>query len=376
MTACPECGSERLYLDGRRALSDGSETQRFLCRACGYRFSERRMDSKRLPNITGQHQVCVILQEAKNLDSATELKTVAGETTDLDKKGQLIQFVWNMRKDNYTQSTIDSYTTAVKLLMQNTTLEPDSVKEYLSTLKCSDAYKHNIAAAYTLYLKLRGLTWRPPLFHVVNKLPFIPTEAELDQLIASVGKKTSVYLETLKQTGARMGEIASLTWASVDVQRKTITINNPEKNGQPRILNINDKLVNMFATLPKTTEYVFGTRSKVTRGSVYYRLRKRAAVKIGNPRILRIGLHTFRHWKATMLYHETKNPALVMETLGHRNLNTTMRYIHLEKALFKNEADNFDVQATADTAEIKGLLEVGFEYVCERNGLMFFRRRK
>ena len=160
------------------------------------------------------------------------------------------------------------------------------------------------------------------------------------------------------------------------MQRKTITINNPEKNGQPRILSINDKLVNMLATLPKKTQYVFGTCNKVTRGSVYYRLRKRAAVKIGNPRILKIGLHTFRHWKATMLYHETKNPALVMETLGHRNLNTTMRYIHLEKALFKNDADNFDVKATADTAEIKGLLEVGFEYVCEKGGLMFFRRRK
>jgi len=375
MPSCPECSSDRVYRDGLRQLSNGESVQRFLCRNCGYRFSENHNSFKECQT-NSNGQICAVLKEAKNLASATETKTVAGETCDLNRKGQLIEFVWNMRKDNYTPSTISSYTTAIKRLMKDTTLEPDDVKEYLSKLKCAEAYKHNMAAAYTLYLKQHGQTWRPPLFHVTNRLPFIPTEAELDQLIASVGKKTSVFLETLKQTGARMGEVAVLTWDNVDVQRKTITINNPEKNGQPRILSINDKLVNMLATLPKTTQYVFGTCNKVTRGSVYYRLRKRAAVKIGNPRILKIGLHTFRHWKATMLYHETKNPALVMETLGHRNLNTTMRYIHLEKALFKNDADNFDVKATADAAEIKELLEVGFEYVCEKGGLMFFRRRK
>ena len=144
------------------------------------------------------------------MTSATETQ-VAGELSDQNKKGQLIQFVWNMRKDNYTQSTISSYTIALKRLMRDTTLEPGNVKEYLSKLRCAEAYKHNIAAAYTLYLKQHGQTWTPPLCHVTNRLPFIPTEAELDQLIASVGKKTSVFLETLKQTGARMGEVAALT---------------------------------------------------------------------------------------------------------------------------------------------------------------------
>ena len=36
---CPECGSERVFKDGLRYMASG-EIQRFLCRACGYRFSE------------------------------------------------------------------------------------------------------------------------------------------------------------------------------------------------------------------------------------------------------------------------------------------------------------------------------------------------
>jgi DNA-directed RNA polymerase subunit M/transcription elongation factor TFIIS len=37
---CPECGSKRLYKDGKRKISNGEKVQRWLCRDCGYRFSE------------------------------------------------------------------------------------------------------------------------------------------------------------------------------------------------------------------------------------------------------------------------------------------------------------------------------------------------
>jgi hypothetical protein len=63
-------------------------------------------------------------------------------------------------------------------------------------------------------------------------------------------------------------------------------------------------------------------------------------------------------------------------TLGHKTLEVTLLYIQIEKALFKNEAENFIVKATKDTEEMQGLLEVGFEYVCQKDGLMFFRKRK
>lgn len=109
---------------------------------------------------------------------------------------------------------------------------------------------------------------------------------------------------------------------------------------------------------------------------MFYRERRKVAYKLSNPRIMRIGLHTFRHWKATMLYHQTKNIVLVKEFLGHKSLDTTLLYIQIEQALFKDENEGFEVQAVKEPDEIKGLLEVGFEYVCERDGLMFFRKRK
>jgi hypothetical protein len=77
-----------------------------------------------------------------------------------------------------------------------------------------------------------------------------------------------------------------------------------------------------------------------------------------------------------MLYHETKYPLLVKEFLGHRNLDTTLLYIQLEKTLFKIDSDEFTVKAVRKLEEIQGLLEAGFEYVCQKILLLFFRKRK
>jgi len=37
-TYCPRCGSEKIYKDGLRYTQNGT-VQRWLCRSCGYRFS-------------------------------------------------------------------------------------------------------------------------------------------------------------------------------------------------------------------------------------------------------------------------------------------------------------------------------------------------
>jgi integrase len=308
----------------------------------------------------------------------TEKREAGATEQTAQQKGKLIEFLWYLKKNGYSTETINTYVSAINKLLENGAdlTNPEHVKEVLSTFEISNAYRHNIIAAYTVYLKMHGLKWNPPLCNVTRTLPFIPTERELDDLIAAVGKKTGCFLQLLKETAMRAGEASKLKWVNVDLQRKIITLNHPEKNGNPRIFNISDKLVNMLAALPKTSEYIFGTDSKITRGSVFYRLRKKIAYKLANPRILEIGFHTFRHWKATMLYHQTKDIVFVKEFLGHKSLDTTLLYIQLEQALFKEETSEFHVKTTSDPEEIKTLLEVGFEYICSKDGLMFFRKRK
>jgi len=210
---------------------------------------------------------------------------------------------------------------------------------------------------------------------VTGKIPFIPIEGELDALIAACGPKTSAFLQLLKETGMRCGEAIKLKWANVDLERRVVTLNDPEKAGKPRIWKISSKLAAMLSRLPREGDHVFGGASTHTLRKCLWNVRKRLAHKLQNPRLLRISFHTFRHWKATMLYHETKDPVLVKEFLGHRKLDTTLLYIQIEQALFK-ESSQFTVKVAGNRDEIVALLEASFEYVCEKDGLAYFRKRK
>ena len=67
----------------------------------------------------------------------------------------------------------------------------------------------------------------------------------------------------------------------------------------------------------------------------------------------------------------------VKRFLGHKKLENTEIYVNIEQTLFgESENDEFTVKVASAPEEIKQLLEVGFEYICEKGGLLFFRKRK
>ena len=80
--------------------------------------------------------------------------------------------------------------------------------------------------------------------------------------------------------------------------------------------------------------------------------------------------------KATILYHQTKDILYVKQFLGHKKIETTLLYIQLADAIFKETIDEFHVRVASKPDEIKQLLEAGFDFVCEKNELLYFRKRK
>jgi integrase len=400
---CPECGSVRLYKDGMRYLADGSSVQCFLCRVCGYRFSlakrERPLQKSLRQNLKGNinynnnRQICASEGGAKNLAgkavsalAEAEGKTTSGpagattpsQTSQADVKGKIVEYAWWMKKQGYSDVTIRVNVSALRTLINRGAKldEPETVKETIAKQNWSETRKHGVIAAYNLYVKMHGLHWEPPFCRVTRKLPFIPTEQEIDALIASCGSKTSAFLELLKQTAMRAGEAIKLKWTDIDFERRTITLNAPEKGCNPRVWKVSQKLIDMLSRLPKKNEYVFGGATVASLKSSFWHSRKRAAFKLQNPRLNRIGFHSFRHWRATTLYHQTKDPLFVKEFLGHKKLDSTLLYIQLEQALYKEESSEFHVAIARTPEEIKALLEVGFEYICQKDDILYFRKRK
>lgn len=77
-----------------------------------------------------------------------------------------------------------------------------------------------------------------------------------------------------------------------------------------------------------------------------------------------------------MEYHETKNLLHVKRVLGHKCVQNTVVYIHLEKSIFDQADDSFISMAVDDLEEVCRLIDVGFEYVCDMSGKKLFRKRK
>jgi len=73
--------------------------------------------------------------------------------------------------------------------------------------------------AYTQFLKYVGLTWEPPNYTITQKIPFIPTEQEIDDLIAGLPNIKLVFVQLLKETAMRSGEAINLPWKDVDLER-------------------------------------------------------------------------------------------------------------------------------------------------------------
>lgn len=228
----------------------------------------------------------------------------------------------------------------------------------------------NIVNTFDSFLKWEGKSWIPPIYKKIRKLPFIPTETELDQLIAACSRKMLTFLQMLKETGMRSGEACQLKWIDIDLVNNFVSIT-PEKGGNPRKLPLSNKLVSMLNEIPKENTKPFPNSTEVWRRN-FSKQRKRIAFKLKNPRIKKITFHTFRHWKGTMEFYKTKDLTHVKRILGHKSILNTEKYIHL--VCFKE--DEFIAKVAHTEKDACELIESGFEHVCDFNENKLFRKRK
>ena len=428
MVLCPQCGSKRIWKDGLRYDARSNDAvQRYLCRSCGYRFSElgqklnvagklnetlnpgtdhlnsvilngkpsfkEASDSlpfsfgkdvgshkvsivakglNSFPFYNSNRQICASNKEAKNL-AATEIEkqTVAGNLQNNEVKGLIIKYMAYLEKEGYT--TKSSYLKLIKRLAKigANLLDPEAVKTVIAKQSWKHGTKMLAIYAYDAFAKMEKITWQPPKYTQEEALPFVPEEKELDQLIASCqSRRMAAFLQTLKETYADPEEILRLRW--IDISNNVLTINNPVKGHLPGQNEVSNKLLAMLNMLPKNSERIFPTNYS-TIYTCFDNVRKRAARLLQNPRLLKVSFKSFRHWGGSMIAHYTNGNVLtVKKLLRHKRVESTMKYISMIH--FKD--DEFEVTTATTVEEAKQILSAGFDYVTAKDGIMLFRRPK
>jgi len=202
---CPQCNSTKLFKDGLRYLSDGTSIQRYLCRKCGYRFSETRLNKSNkfqhlqkvdkqilnspeaLPfNCQGSHEASSKAPSAiKAVQTLAEVETrqekpmrEGTKLSEAEYKGRITEIAWMLKKANYAEETIRMVVSALRTLMSRgaNLSDPESVKLIIATQNWSENRKRNVANAYNLYAKKYGITWEKPKTKISRIIPFIPKE--------------------------------------------------------------------------------------------------------------------------------------------------------------------------------------------------------
>lgn len=355
---CPSCDSGRVFKDGLRVLSDGSEAQRFLCRDCGYRFSNGHTSSKIDSNIGSDRQFGASLRKSKKLDSAQKTKICArDEKLPQNTTGLIAQFLAYLEKEGFCKES--EYPNLIRRLAKlGANLEdPETVKETIGRMTVKDGMKLQYVCAYSAFATMLRINWDRPKYTQEEIIPFIPDESELDSLISAARtKKLAAYLQALKETFGDPSEVLRIEWIDISEKEQTIKINHPVKGHNPRIIQVSSRLLSILSCLPKKASRIFPcTYQSIS--TAYCRLRKRLAETQQNPRLLSIELRSFRHWGGTQIaWHTNGNVLMVKKLLGHKNINSSMKYIGMIQ--FKD--DQFETTYATTLEEILKLRQAGW----------------
>jgi integrase len=294
---------------------------------------------------------------------------------------EIATFAFHLKKNGYRDSTIRGTVATLKALSHNVNLlDPESVKACLARAQCSINRKGKICEDLDRFYRYKQISWLKPNYERVDVLPFVPTTQEINDLIACLGPKTSVFTLLLKETGCRFNEGFNLRWQDINPETSTVTIT-PLKGSNARQLKINQRLIGLLSSLPKKwPTYVFRNpkidpwKSSRRFRNEYMFQRRRAAAKLNQPRLNLISFKSLRHYCACRLYESTKDILFVQRQIGHRSLSNTVRYTRMVNF----DADGeYIVKAAMTKIEAEPLIEAGYQYVVTTpEGYMLFRKRK
>ena len=159
----------------------------------------------------------------------------------------------------------------------------------------------------------------------------LSTEEEISLFRESAPHLKSILTCAL-QTGMRVGEILSLKWENVNLEKREITIKaESSKSGKARIIPITSSLLYELERLqggfdksnPHSDQFVFLYKSRPVKSIqvAFSSARLRAGIKD-------LTFHDLRHTFASRLASKGANPVSVKNILGHANLKTTEIYLH------------------------------------------------
>ena len=251
------------------------------------------------------------------------------------------------------------------------TITARDVLEYLLYLRTermngdSTVFRHSVVIKhfYQVLVSLQYLkAAENPLAHfptvkgAPKKLPVYLSEEEVTRLLKAppgdtvLNVRDRAILTLFYCTGIRATECSTLREEDVDLANKSIRVTG--KGGNQRSIPLNARALAVMRTYrqvrgeidPKTCFFLSLRRKQMSRGALFERVRKWAAVaKIEKT----VSPHRLRHSFATHLVKAGVSIVDIRDLLGHRQISSTQIYLHTTAHDLKEAVEKHPIKRLA-----------------------------
>ncbi len=220
------------------------------------------------------------------------------------------------------------------------------IKDYIEYLMDKKLAKNTVRLAYNAlqfyYTKFLGkkLMQNIKLPKRDQKTIICLTREEVNLLIDSIkNSKHKLLVELLYGSGLRVSEVVKLKVKDVLIDEKILIIRAGKGNKDRKVI-ISKKFLDNFPKYKNPESYLFpGRNTHLTIRSVQEILKK-AANKSGTSK--NIHHHLLRHSFATHLLNNEVDLRKIQKLLGHKNIKTTEKYLHISDKDIKNVKSPLD----------------------------------
>lgn len=267
----------------------------------------------------------------------------------------LLKFKKQLVLKGYSQSTIKTYTNEFVQFLHIIKEYPasefstDRIKDYMQycfeKLKLSENTMHSKINALKFYyeqvLRREKFFWEIPRPKKHLILPKVLGEEELRKLFEATGNlKHKAILFTAYSAGLRVSEVINLRMQDIDRERKQLFIY-CSKGKKDRYVALSPLLLDLLESYykmwkPRPVNFLFegeetGKPYSARSAQIIFH---NAKLKAGISKS--ISFHGLRHSFATHMLEKGVDVKFIKEILGHFNIKTTERYLHVRRETLVN----------------------------------------
>jgi len=252
-------------------------------------------------------------------------------------------------------------------------MNPEDVKSAIAYSNVSNATKNCYVLAYEWFTKTNGLTWQKPRYKHNTPTPIIPTTKQVERIISASTPKFAVIFKLMADTAVEGEELHRTRRSQYDASQGIFSIRGLKGHD-----SANYKLKPALAQLLSeylakySKDYPF-PQPKVM-SQTWIRARTQASQIHNDPTLRTIPMKSLRNYSGAQFYLRYEKDAIgTMRHLRHKKLETTMHYL---RAIVLDQEPEYISRAAKTIEEDMELINAGFQYITERDGIKLYRKRK